>query len=259
MVESGKSEPSLGTLTLLCDRMGITLGRFFAKGQERAFYAKSDIISEIRRMFLCERYGEITEIAVGEDVLDEELSVIFSLSHLRYAKENVRLCRIGEVARHLTLSRKYASGRAIQRYADNTARFIEKLISQAKEKRIPANLCNMSDFMPCDIDTEFFVYLCALRSVESEEYGHARAFLTSGLMISEQYRLHIKACLLCSTGEHTSALPLFTQAAEMEPKSFFSLLRIYRDTERCAKELNDYETAYTYSHRHLELLENSEL
>ena len=141
-------------------------------------------------------------------------------------------------------------------YAENTVRFANLLYESATNRNISPELCEQMNFSPSAVPPEFFAYLSALRFSETGENEYAEAIERSGLVSSEQYLLHLRGGAMYSAGNLESALALFVKAADSEPKGFFSLLRIYTDIELCAQRIGNYEIAYRYSAKHIELVEN---
>ena len=71
MIESGKSTPSLETLSEICARLGVSVSRIFADEREDAIFRKGKIIDSFRALFREKRYSELADEAERVQVFDE--------------------------------------------------------------------------------------------------------------------------------------------------------------------------------------------
>ena len=81
MIESGKSTPSLETLSKICARLGVSVSRIFADEREDAIFRKGKIIDSFRALFREKRYSELADEAERVQVFDEEILTLLAYSY----------------------------------------------------------------------------------------------------------------------------------------------------------------------------------
>lgn len=256
MIESGKSTPSLETLSEICERLGVSVSRIFADEREDAIFRKGKIIDSFRALFREKRYSELADEAERVQVFDEEILTLLAYSYIGIAAELLVQCKPMAAKVYFDKALDASENTSARAYAENTMRFANLLYESATNRNISPELCEQMNFSPSAVPPEFFAYLSALRFSETGENEYAEAIERSGLVSSEQYLLHLRGGAMYSAGNLESALALFIKAAYSEPKGFFSLLRIYTDIELCAQRIGNYEIAYKYSAKHIALVEN---
>lgn len=256
MIESGKSTPSLETLSEICARLGVSVSRIFADEREDAIFRKGKIIDSFRALFREKRYSELADEAERVQVFDEEILTLLAYSYIGIAAELLVQCKPMTAKVYFDKALDASENTSARAYAENTMRFANLLYESATNRNISPELCEQMNFSPSAVPPEFFAYLSALRFSETGENEYAEAIERSGLVSSEQYLLHLRGGAMYSAGNLESALALFIKAADSEPKGFFSLLRIYTDIELCAQRIGNYEIAYKYSAKHIALVEN---
>lgn len=256
MIESGKSTPSVETLSEICARLGVSVSRIFADEREDAVFRKGKIIDSFRTLFREKRYSELAEEAERVQVFDEEILTLLAYSYVGIAAELLVQCKPMTAKAYFDKALDASENTSARAYAENTARFADILYDSATNRNISPELCEQMNFSPSAVPPEFFAYLSALRFFETGESAYAEAIERSGLVLSEQYLLHLRGEAMYSAGNFESALSLFVKAADSEPKGFFSLIRMYTDIELCAQHIGNYEIAYKYSAKHIALVEN---
>ena len=93
MIESGKSTPSLETLSKICARLGVSVSRIFADEREDAIFRKGKIIDSFRALFREKRYSELADEAERVQVFDEEILTLLAYSYIGIAAELLVQCK----------------------------------------------------------------------------------------------------------------------------------------------------------------------
>lgn len=255
MIESGKTLPSLDTLFELCYRLGVSPGYVFADHREELMYRKDAVIDKIRTLFTRKQYTEVIHLSASLEE-DDEIAFFVAFSYLWAGMEVFKTSPAQAFESYFDPACALSQNKSFHNYLVNTCELAKILWEHAGERRVSLELCNMKRFMPCAFSHELFVYLSAVRFIESGDISAADVILNSGLIVSDFYRLHLEGAVLEKRDDPEGALKAFVRASEEPTLGFYSTLLLYTDIELCAQKLGDYKLAYDYSSKHISLIES---
>ena len=243
-IEKGKASPSLDTLRYLAEALAVPVAYLLDEGEDAAGYYKRGALPEIRRLYLAERYAEcfhLCESLPGEP--DDELALI--LSHCALA-EGKRAFRSGNMETALV-------------YFGEAISFAKKTVYPTEGLRASALLYSaLSDNVASprrDFDESSYRALASL-ATEQELYAYMTDDDTYPYK-NPLYTTHIEARRLIRAGRYHEALPLLNSLEEkkgLPEVSAYFLFRLYSDMELCHREGSNFEMAYRYAAKRMNLL-----
>lgn len=243
-IEKGKASPSLDTLRYLAEALAVPVAYLLDEGEDATGYYKREALPEIKRLYLAERYAEcfrLCESLPGEP--DDELALI--LAHCALA-EGKRAFRSGNMETALV-------------YFSEAMSFAKKTAYPTEGLRATALLYTaLSDNVASprrDFDEGTYLSLATL-ATERELYAYMMddaAFPYENPL----YATHIEARRLIHARRHREALPLLISLEEkkgLPEVSAYFLFRLYSDMELCYREDSNFEMAYRYAAKRMNLL-----
>ena len=148
MIESGKSTPSLETLSEICARLGVSVSRIFADEREDAIFRKGKIIDSFRALFREKRYSELADEAERVQVFDEEILTLLAYSYIGIAAELLVQCKPMTAKVYFDKALDASENTSARAYAENTVRFANLLYESATNRNISPELCEQMNFSP---------------------------------------------------------------------------------------------------------------
>ena len=257
LIENGNALPSLSTLVELADRLGVSVGYFFAATEEEmSAFTKMSRIGEMRRLYREGEYSACLTACREIPCPDDDILLLSAECSLALAEDACRRYALSTALTHLTDVKKASLGTVgVLKSLYSTAVFMERLIECTTNASLPAEILNVSHFESARIPVEFFVYLQALARLDNEEDMDAHVLLRSGLILSPIYRGVVEAKILMLQGRHADAFTLLQNIASAEKPGFFTMFRLLNTLESCASTLGDFKNAYQYSTEKIKLLE----
>lgn len=257
LIENGNALPSLPTLAELADRLGVSVGYFFAATEEEtSAFTKMSRIGEMRRLY---REGEFAAcLAACREIPcpDEDILLLSAECSLALATDACRRYALSTAAAHLADVKAAASGNGgVLESLYSTAVFMERLIDCAIQPSLSAEILDASRFASSRIPVEFFAYLRALSFLDGEKGTEADVLLHSGLILSPIYCGVIEAKCRMLQNRHDDAFSLLQNILDTEKPGFFTMFRLLNTLESCASTLGDFKNAYLYSTEKIKLLE----
>lgn len=250
-IETGVAHPSLDTLLYIAERLKMPVEYFTATDKKsEAQYRRIESVIEIRRLFATGQYHRCIDLATKIESDDDEINFIIAESYYMMAKDTMRTGRLktceGFLHKCIDSVEKCSYNSDILKASSN---FYLKLIEYVKKGTLPgASIFSTETFTL--INSSFHMYLSSLCT---ENYID---FVVSALSnTAEAY--HIKAKQLMNAGDYETAVTQLVKAMESKPCCFTQYF-VLIDLEICSQKSDNYRSAYEYTKRRLDLMEQFE-
>ena len=261
-IENGAALPSIGTVIYLAERLGVHPGLLLADGDDDLVFLKSNSLKNIKKAFLDKNYELCRDMCLellryGDD---DEIYLILTEATFECAEIKLLEGKLHKCKKLLDDALEYANKtvyntkliencvkslffhiRGISPSLDSDSIDCQRLdettkgISQANELCRYINLlysCNHSD-----------------KEVNIDDY-------TICVFNTELYNVHIQAKLHMQNNNYEEALELLLSIVNYKGvPPLFVVYLVSLDIEICARELNDYKTAYGCSVNRISLIE----
>ena len=243
-IERGKAAPSLDTLLYLADALDVPASYLLDDGEDPTGFYQRRALPEIKRLFLAGRYGEcfrLCESLPGEPT--DELALL--AAHAAFG-EGKRAFHSGNLETALV-------------YFGETLALVDKTYFPTDSLRASASLyaalCSNVGAPRRDFNEKAYRSLAAA-ATESELY----AYMTDNAEYpyeNDMYAAHQRAHRLLRDRRRDEALVILKalEDRKSEPTvSAYFLFRLYTDMEICYREDRDFEKAYKYATKRMNLL-----
>lgn len=257
LIENGNALPSLTTLVYLAERLGVSVGYFFAKGEkEAAAFIKMSRIGEIREHFLNRSFEECLALCRLIPCPDEEIHLISAECSLALAAEAWWRFALNTAAVHLQNAKQSADKMPPSPATlSSTIRFMERFLQCVTAPALPDEILDAALYPESRIPAELFAYLRALHALDQGRKDEADGIMKSELIASPVYRDFLDAKSKMQQGQCAEAFPLLQGIPGAEDVGFFTTYRVLDALESCASTLGDFKNAYHYSTERIKLLE----
>ncbi len=243
-IEKGKAAPSLDTLYYLASELSVPVAYLLDEGEDASGYHKREAMPRIRELYYAKEYAACIRLCEGlPGEPDDELCLL--LAHCALA-EGKRAFRSGNMETALVY---FGDATA---YAQKTAYPTDGILATATlYSALSGNVV-----APRREFDEAGYLLLADRAVESE----LCAYMTDDAHYpykNELLAAHIKARSLLLAKRFREALPLLSALEDKkgdENASAYFLFRLYSDLEVSYREEKDFELAYKYAAKRMNLL-----
>ncbi len=243
-IEKGKASPSLDTLSHLADRLGVPAAYLLDETEDAAAYSKRGAMPRIRALYLAEDYAACFRLCESlPGTPDDELALILSHCALAEGKRAFHSGNMETAAVYFQEAARYAkdtiyptegveaSAALLSAIANNVA----SPRREFKENAYRAAACDATDW-------ELFSYM-----TDDVAYPYTNTL----------YKSHIEARAHIRERRYRVALPMLValeaKKGDAEVSAYF-LFRLYSDMEVCFREERDFEKAYKYASKRMNLL-----
>ena len=243
-IERGKASPSLDTLLYLAEELDVPASYLLDEGEDPAGFYRRGAMPEIKRLFLAGHYGEcfrLCETLPGAP--SDEIALL--AAHAAFG-EGKRAFQSGNLETALVYF-----GEALAA-ADKTFFPTEALRASAS---LYAALCSNVGAPRRDFDEKSYRAYAAT-ATESELY----AYMTDDPDYpyeNDMYAAHQRAHRLLRDRRRGEALAILKSLEERKSEpgvSAYFLFRLYTDMEICYREDRNFEEAYKYASKRMNLL-----
>lgn len=201
-------------------------------------------------------YSECLQLCASLAHPDDEIRLIAAECHLALAQEfcrdsaltsaSLQLEKAADAARHCV----YSSASIC-----STVEYMNLLIRSVNLPEVPAELSEPGRYPASRIPPEMFVYLSALRALETGNAAKAEVLLSSSLIHSPLYLDFLSAKLVLLQGDHERAGSSLRRLLASPSIGFFTFYHALTAMELCASTAGDFKTAYHFSTQKIHLLE----
>lgn len=250
-IETGMAHPSLDTLLYISDRLKMPV-EYFTTTDKRseAQYRRIETVIEIRRLFATGQYHRCIDLALKIESDDDEINFIIAESYYMMAKDSMKTGLLKTCENLLKECIGYVEKCTYNcDILRSSSYFYLKLIESVKKGVLPgADIFTNETFTL--LNSTFHVYLFSLCT---ENYS---SFAIEALSsTAESY--HIRAKQLMEREDYNGAASLLEKATDMKP-GFFTMYFALIDLEICSQKTDNYKSAYEYTKRRLDLMEQFE-
>ena len=258
-IETGSALPSLPTLVLLAERLGVPAGILL---EESVYfdYLRAELVREAQAYMKEHEYEKAIELIMTSGLRGDEIQLLIIECDLALARECSIKSKYKEAAAHLVdaVSKSHSTvySTAGSAYVANLylclARRVEKVL--VKEQDIQAPPPDFDKYM------DIYIYLRLTELFDSGQIIKAVNLASLTEIHDKILSTHIAAKLDMANGLYNVAeakLKGIISSEKQNPTSHGSLLlfEIYDELEQCAKGENDYVSAYQYKEQKLKLYE----
>ncbi len=243
-IEKGKASPSLDTLFYLAEELDVPASYLLDENEDPAGFYRRRAMPEIKRLFLSGRYGECFRLCESlPGAPSEEVALL--AAHAAYG-EGKRAFHSGNLETALV-------------YFSEALALAERTYFPTDSLRASASLytalCSNVGAPRRDFDEKTYRTMVA-EATESELY----AYMTDNPDYpyeNDMYAAHQKAHRLLRDRRRDEALVILKGLEDRKGESGVSayfLFRLYTDMEICYREDRDFEKAYKYASKRMNLL-----
>lgn len=241
-IECSKASPSLDTLKLLAERLGVSVSYLVSEDENEFFYEKERRIERIKELYRQLRFADCIKECEQLSERDDEISLILANCYFNIGKH---------FALYGSLNRGQASFEQMMKYANETVydtsairnvsyiyialcKNIKSPLLEFDRQKFESTLVNVFDY-------ELYKYI-----VKDYDYKFS----------NENFKNHILAKKKMSERDYRGALDLLLKV-ESNKSSYNShvFFVVYSDIESCYKQLLDFENAYRYANKRISLME----
>ena len=243
-IENGKASPSLDTLTYISSKLDIPLSYLVSDDEDLFFYEKRAAIKHIKETFSEKKYSSCIHQISKLSGLDDELAYMLAVCHFELGRRSTLGGSLQTARTHFDKTKEFCS----KTIYDTSAFEYNMLLYDALVTNIQSPLL--------ELDTKSFEDGID-RCIDYELYKYLRSDLTFNYKNSV-YRRHFTARELMKSRQYSEALTLLQEIiSEKSPENYnaYVIFGVYSDMEQCAKQLAQFEMAYTYATKRLSMLE----
>lgn len=258
-VENGNASPSIQTLRYIAARLNTSAAYFLSDDNDDFIFKKAEVIDSIKSRLKSGDYNTCIQLCstfVGKE--DDELNLILAECFFYAAIDDFNSGRLNSAQNGFVTSQKYA---AMTLYATDwlvSAAFAYiELINTVNIKDDEA-ICSASDkFSLINITaglphSDTILYLNALILTETGNYKFSSDNVSFGVITNREYKCHIMARIAINKGNRGEALRLL---CELDHDDTNGTVRyhVYHDLEKLYTQIGDFENAYNFSRKRIEL------
>ena len=243
-IENGKAQPSIDTLRFLALSLELPIAYLLSNDDNIGFYQKAEKISDIRRLYSEQKYKRCVDLINSISGNDDELNYILCCCHFKLGRQATLDGSLMTAKKHLEISKDLA-----QKTVYNTE--VEEVISElylsvVKNINAPLLELDQKDFeikLSKLCDTDFYRFI-----LQDKEHSYLNGALSD----------HMKAKGLIKNRKLHEALTVLKEIESSKSSKNYNvyvILNLYSDFENCYKELGDFENAYKYSSKRMNIIE----
>lgn len=256
-IENGVAMPSVPTIIFLADKLNVPVGFLLSDEKEEHVYRKINNIDNVKRAYIDEDYRICRDICLSIDCNDDELNLILSKCDYEIAKEEFRAGRLRSAVKYFDEAIDYC-GKTIY---SNEIIAAEASVYYRYMRRISPTLGGDIDFFGENKEilsntNRFCTYVFELEKLDKDEINTIYDLALDGVNLEDPLTAHIFALKCMKSSDYQKAFEtlnsiLKSQALVPDPV----LCDVFGSLEICAKEIEDYKSAYEYASDRMNLLE----
>lgn len=243
-IESNKATPSLETLFLISNALGLPVEFLISEDEDPFPYVKQKKMKEIYSLLSLGDYRSVAHIVESLGGRDDETSYILANCYYNLGVDAMRSGALQTTVNLLTKCLENCNHTSFD--TGRYKAFIPLYLAIAGNATAPLLEFDQSKFL-IDLykvfDYEFYKYL-----VQDHEFRFSHV----------PYAQHLEAKQLMKDRRYIDALDLLTRIEQTRrdyQKNAYLIFCVYGDIEICHKELCDFENAYKYSTKRISLIE----
>ncbi len=258
-IENGNATPSIQTLMYIAERLNTSAAYFLSDDEDDFLFKKAEVIAAIKTKLKSKEYNtciQLCSVFVGKE--DDELNLILAECFFYAAADDFKSGRLSSAHNGFLTSQKYA---ALTSYtADwlvSAASSYINLINTVNIKNDAAlanasnitSLINFTSELPHS-DTLFYYDALILTETGSSSIINNEEFII--IINNCDYKKHISARLAINKGNRGEAFRLL---GELDHDDTIGAVRyhVIRDLERLYTQIGDFENAYNFSRKRINL------
>ncbi len=243
-IESGKSTPSLETLTYISKRLDLPISYFLSNEDRISYFTKPNKMSKIKELYKAKVYSEcISELeSLGEP--DDEIALLLTECCMLNGRELLMNGQFLTAEEQFRKSLEFAE-KTVYNTTSMTAK-IPMYLSICKNIHAPLLEFDQKDYelsLDQEMDFEFYKYM-------SLDYNYNYK--------NKAYSSHLLAKKHMKEKRFTTALEILGEIVENNRGNEYNaylMFWVYFDMENSYRQLLDFENAYRYANKRLSLIE----
>lgn len=254
-IENGVAMPSVPTIIYLAEKLNVPVGFLLSDENEEPMYRKITSIDNVKRAYTDGDYRICRDICLSIDSNDDdEINLILSKCDLEIAKEEFGVGRLRSAGKYFEEAVDY-SERTVY---SNGMVCAEASVYYRYMRRISPTLGGDIDFNVCKEILAYSDRFCAyvIELEQLEQNSSAPNYEIDKTNIEDPLTAHITALKCMKSDDYKKAFEILnsilkSQAFVPDPV----LCDVFGNLEICAKEIEDYKSAYEYAADRMNLLE----
>ena len=242
LIESGAALPSLETIECIAERLGAPVAYFISDSADFFSFEKQSSIEKIKQLYKNAEYGLCMKLIDTLSYFDDELNYIYADSAFRYGKNAVISGSLSEAEHFLNLSIKKAEQTI---YDTNeisaSARLYLAVSHNIHSPLLELDIANYEKTYVNSHEYEFYKYI----SLDFDFEFTNPAFAS-----------HLSAKALLKKYKYQDAIEVLNQIEENKNEYYhaYVMFGVYNDLENTYKQLGDFENAYKYASKRINLI-----
>ena len=256
-IENGIAVPSVQTMLYLADKLNVPVGFLLAEENEEPVYRKIYSIDNIKRAFIDGNFRICRDICMSVDIDDDEINLILSKCNLEIAKEEFNSGKLKSAGKYFEEAIDY-SDRTV--YSNGVVYAIASVYYRYMRRISPT----LGGDIECKANEEvlaysdkFCTYVVELENLDETSDKNINISETDDAYSDEDpLKDHILALKYMKKSNYKMAFEILNKI--LKSQMFVSdpvLCDVFGHLEICAKEIEDYKSAYEYAAGRMNLLE----
>jgi transcriptional regulator with XRE-family HTH domain len=258
-IENGNALPSIQTLQYLAARLNTSAAYFLSDDNDDFIFKKAEVIDSIKSKLKSGDYNTCIQLCstfVGRE--DDELNLILAESFFNAAIDDFNNGRLNSAQNGFAASQKYAANTLYNTgWLVSAAMIYIELINTVDIKNdtsitSASDKISLKNFTAGLTHSDIVLYLNALIITETGDINTSIDGISVGLITNHDFKKHIMARIAMNRGKRGDALRLL---GELDHEDTNGAVRyhVYHDLEKLYTQIGDYENAYNYSRRRIDL------
>ena len=255
-IENGVAIPSIPTIIYLAERLNVPVGFLLSGENEEHIYRKINNINNVKRAYIDGNYRICRDICLSiNDDDDDEINLILSKCNLEIAKEEFSVGKLRSAGKYFEEAVEYSertiySSGIICSEAAVYYRYMRRISpTLGGELDYDENINNVA------YSDRFCTYVIELEKLDREETSQIYNFELNEIE-EDPLSAHILALKYMKKSEYQKSFDILNRI--LKSQAFVPdpvLCDVFGNLEICAREIEDYKSAYEYSADRMNLLE----